>query len=78
MRDQYPSEDWLKNYRGPIAIILAEDDTIVPAKFGQSLYDTYAGPKKLIIANQADHNDLLHTLPPTAWEEALNFLLSSL
>jgi pimeloyl-ACP methyl ester carboxylesterase len=75
MRDQYPSQEWLKNYRGPIAIILAEDDTIVPAKFGQKLHDTYAGPKKLIIADQADHNDLLHTLPPSAWQEALNFLL---
>jgi pimeloyl-ACP methyl ester carboxylesterase len=75
MRDQYPSQEWLKKFRGPIAIILAEDDTIVPAKFGQKLHDTYAGPKKLIIADQADHNDLLHTLPPSAWQEALNFLL---
>jgi uncharacterized protein len=76
MRDQYPSEEWLKNYRGPIAIILAEDDTIVPAKFGQSLHDSYTGPKKLIIADQADHNDLLHTLPPSAWKEATAFLLN--
>jgi pimeloyl-ACP methyl ester carboxylesterase len=75
MRDQYPSQEWLKDYRGPIAIILAEDDTIVPAKFGQKLHDTYACPKKLIIADQVDHNDLLHTLPPSAWQEALNFLL---
>lgn|GEM_PF-244571 len=75
MRDQYPSEDWLKNYRGPVAIILAATDTIVPAKFGQSLHDSYAGPKKLIIADQADHNDLLHTLPPSAWQDAMRFLL---
>lgn len=75
MRDQYPSEEWLKNYRGPVAIILAGNDTVVPAKFGQKLYDTYSGPKKLIIADQADHNDLLHTLPPSAWREALQFLL---
>lgn len=74
MRDRYPSEEWLKSYRGPIAIILAANDTIVPAKFGQKLYDNYAGPKKLIIADQADHNDLLHTLPPSAWQEALTFL----
>ena len=76
MRDQYPSQEWLTNYGGPIASILAEDDTIVPAAFGQKLHDSYAGPKKLIVANQADHNDLLHTLPPSAWQEALGFLLS--
>jgi pimeloyl-ACP methyl ester carboxylesterase len=76
MRDKYPSEEWLKNYHGPIAVILAANDTIVPAKFGQKLHDTYAGPKKLITADQADHNDLLHTLPPSAWQEALQFLLN--
>ena len=78
MRDQYPSEEWLKNYHGPIAIILAANDTIVPAKLGQRLYDSYPGPKKIIIADQADHNDLLHSLQPSAWQEALQFLLPSL
>ena len=78
MRDQYPSEEWLKNYRGPVAIVLAANDSIVPAKFGQKLYDTYAGPKKLIIADQADHNDLLHTLPPSAWQKALQSILPPL
>jgi pimeloyl-ACP methyl ester carboxylesterase len=75
LRDQYPSENWLKQFHGPVAIIVAANDTIVPAKLGQKLHDTYAGPKKLIIAERADHNDLLHTLPPSAWQEALNFLL---
>ncbi len=75
MRDQYPSTEWLKQYRGPVAIILAANDTIVPAKFGQNLYDTYTGPKKLITADDADHNDLLHTLYPSAWQAALSFLL---
>jgi pimeloyl-ACP methyl ester carboxylesterase len=76
LRDQYPAEEWLKNYHGPVAIVLAEDDTIVPAKFGQKLHHTYHGPKKLIIAGDADHNDLLHTLPPPAWKEAITFLLN--
>lgn len=75
LRDQYPSEDWLKQFRGPVAIVVAANDTIVPAKFGQNLHDTHAGPKKLIIAERADHNDLLHTLSPSAWQEALQFLL---
>jgi pimeloyl-ACP methyl ester carboxylesterase len=75
LRDQYPSADWLQNYQGPVAIILAANDTIVPAKFGQKLHDTYAGPKLLLIADQADHNDLLHTLPESTWRKALQFLL---
>jgi len=75
MRDQYPAEEWLKKYQGPIVIILAANDTIVPAKFGQKLHDTYAGPKLLLIADQADHNDLLHALPESTWQQALDFLL---
>lgn len=77
MRDQYPSGEWLQNYRGPVAIVLAANDSIVPAKFGQTLYDNYQGPKKLFIAGQSDHNDLLHTLPPEQWRQAITFLLSA-
>jgi pimeloyl-ACP methyl ester carboxylesterase len=77
MREQYPSEKWLKNYWGPVAIVLAANDSIVPAKFGQKLHDTYAGPKKLIVADRADHNDLLHTMPPEQWQQAMSFLLPS-
>jgi hypothetical protein len=77
MRDQYPSAEWLRSYRGPVSIILAANDSIVPAKFGQKLHDTYAGPRKLIIADQADHNDLLHTLRPEQWQQAMSFLLPS-
>ena len=77
LRDQYPSGEWLKNYRGPVAIILAANDSIVPAKFGQKLYDNHQGPKKLLIAGQSDHNDLLHTLPPEQWQQAMTFLLST-
>lgn len=75
LRDQYPSADWLENYQGPVVIILAARDTVVPAKFGQKLHDNYAGPKLLLIADQADHNDLLHALPESTWREALQFLL---
>jgi fermentation-respiration switch protein FrsA (DUF1100 family) len=78
LRDSYPSSEWLQKYRGPVAIIVAADDTIVPAKFGRKLHESYAGPKKLIVAEHADHNDLLHTLPPSAWQEALQFLLPRL
>jgi pimeloyl-ACP methyl ester carboxylesterase len=76
MRDQYRSEEWLKKYLRSVAIVLAANDTIVPAKFGQTLYDTYAGPKMLLVSDQAGHNDLLHTLRQEQWQQAMTFLLS--
>lgn len=75
MRDQYPSAEWLKNYRGPVVSILASADTIVPAEFGRRLHDSYRGPKKLLVADRADHNDIIQSLPSSSWQEALGFIL---
>lgn len=74
MRDKYPSAEWLKDYRGPVAIVVAADDTIVPARFGRSLHDSYSGPKKLTVAGECDHNEIFHALPPSDWQEIMQFL----
>lgn len=75
MRDQYPSAEWLKHYHGPVVTVLASADTIVPAEFGRRLHDSFEGPKKLLVAGEADHNDVIDILPPSAWQEALAFIL---
>lgn len=75
LRDKYPSADWLKSYSGPVSVILAAEDSIVPAELGRRLYEGYAGPKHLTTAKGADHNDLFHTLTPDDWRAALGFLL---
>jgi pimeloyl-ACP methyl ester carboxylesterase len=45
--DRFPSADYLQNYHGPVGIMLDGRDTAVPERFGQRLYDGYAGPKRL-------------------------------
>jgi pimeloyl-ACP methyl ester carboxylesterase len=75
LRDRYPSAQWLDGYRGPVAIIAAGRDTVVPPRFGRQLHDGYRGPKLLITAENADHNDLLYLLPESAWAQAFSFLL---
>lgn len=75
LRDKYPSAEWLRSYHGPVAIMLAAHDTIVPAAFGQKLHDSYNGPKQIIRTEGADHNDLLHMTDSGAWREALAFVL---
>lgn len=78
LRDRYPSEQWLRSYRGPVVVMLAGRDTIVPARFGTRLYDDYQGPKLLITAGRANHNDLLRVLPESSWRQALDFLVDRL
>jgi pimeloyl-ACP methyl ester carboxylesterase len=44
--DRFPSEDYLRNYHGPVGVLVAGEDQVVPEKFGRRLYDGYAGPKR--------------------------------
>ncbi len=58
MRDRFQPSEWLKNYRGPIKVVLAGTDTIIPSKFGQKLYDNYQGSKSIEVIPGAGHNDI--------------------
>jgi uncharacterized protein len=57
--DRFPSEDYLKNYHGPVAIMIDGQDVVVPAKFGRRLYNSYSGPKRLWEYPQAGHVTIL-------------------
>jgi len=70
--DRFPSDEFLKNYHGPVAVMLAGNDEVVPNKFGRRLFDGYGGPKKLWEAPGAAHNDV-HTQPPEFWKEVAAF-----
>lgn len=72
LRDRYAPEDWLADYRGPIMFVLAENDTIIPARFGRRLHDAYAGPKRLQVVAGAGHNDVA-AQPLAWWKETLRF-----
>jgi len=53
--DKFPSEDYLKNFHGPVGILIGEEDRIVPPQFGRRLYDGYSGPKRLWDFPMDDH-----------------------
>lgn len=65
LRDKFPAADYLRNYHGPLGVLLAEQDTIIPARFGRTLYESYQGPKKRWEIPGADHNDI--PIQPAAW-----------
>lgn len=73
MRDRFNPVDWLKDYRGPVKVVLAEADRSIPAKLGQKLYDSYNGPKSIEIIHGADHNDISGQTPEW-WKEVFVFL----
>ncbi len=75
MRDKYPSEHWLRDYRGPVAFIVAGRDQVTPPERAATLHETYRGPKKMFTAPEADHNNVLADLPLDEWRQAFAFAL---
>jgi hypothetical protein len=73
--ERYDNLRALENFEGRLAVILAELDRVVPARFGQNLYDQFeGGPKRLWIQRGNDHNTL--SLEPGLdwWAELWEFL----
>jgi len=56
LKTRFDSEKNLAKYPGPVAFLLSEKDTIVPAVLGQKLYDGYQGRKRLWIDPESDHD----------------------
>ncbi len=56
VRDPWKSDDALRGFAGPVAILAAERDSVVPAKFAQRLHTGLAGRKWLRVIPGEDHN----------------------
>jgi pimeloyl-ACP methyl ester carboxylesterase len=75
MQDTYEAARALQEYSGPVAVLLAGNDYIVPARFGRKLFDDYHGPKKLWLQPSAGHNTLDFDPHAVWWKELSDFLL---
>lgn len=73
LADRYPAIEWLKNYRGPLAVTVADEDEVIPNRFGRQLYDSYAGPKRLW-GKPGMHNTILGSLDAVWWREVVEFV----
>ena len=72
LRDKYPSSTWLAQYSGPLAVLLAGHDEVVPSELGRKLFDEHRGPKKLWVEPNAGHNDV-HRPGSNTWKEVVQF-----
>ncbi len=65
MRDPFDPKAWLRDYRGPVMVVLAERDEVIAPRFGRRLFESLAGPKHLEVIPLAFHNDI--TSQSTEW-----------
>lgn len=70
--DRFNPAEWLKDYRGPVGVVVAGADQVIPPEFGRRLHDGYAGPKRLQIIPGAGHNDVA-AQPSDWWKEVFAF-----
>lgn len=75
LRDRYESVENLSRYLGRVAVVIAGDDSIVPAKFGQRLFERLSGPKRVWIVSAADHNDWMIRVDGAWWQTVIDFLI---
>jgi pimeloyl-ACP methyl ester carboxylesterase len=71
--DRFPAAKYLRNYTGPIAVLVAEGDQVVPERFGRRLYDGYSGQKRLWEFPEGDHGTVMEQ-PPEIWKQIFDFL----
>ncbi|MDB6025314.1 MAG: hypothetical protein JWM68_1537 [Verrucomicrobiales bacterium] len=70
--DRYDPAKWISEYSGPIKFVVAENDEVIPAKFGLKLHDAFRGPKLLEVIPQAHHNDVSEQSPEW-WNGVFSF-----
>jgi pimeloyl-ACP methyl ester carboxylesterase len=70
--DRFNPAEYLKDYRGPVKIVLAGADEIIPVESGRRLFEGYHGPKTLQIIPGAHHNEIAEQ-SPAWWKAVLSF-----
>lgn len=75
LRDRYDNVSALREYDGPVAVLLAGGDEVIPVELGKELYDRYDGPKKLWVQDGSGHNTLDFSSGLSWWDELTGFLV---
>lgn len=72
LADRFPSEKFLRPYRGKLGVTVDGRDTVVPEKFGLRLFNGYAGPKRLWEFPEGGHCQLPER-PSEFWKAVVEF-----
>jgi hypothetical protein len=77
LRDRWDNVAALRDYRGPLAMLIADEDEVVTAAQGRMLFDSYEGPKRLWTQPGATHNTVDFSPYAPWWREVSDYLLSN-
>ena len=72
--DRYDNIANLRDFRGAVAMLLAEQDQIIPNRNTMALFDSLSAPKKLFRFENAGHNNLPMEAWRPWWQEVMQFI----
>jgi len=73
--DRFDSTSNLQSFNAPIAVVVAEQDRIIPPKYANNLYSAISTKKALFSLESAGHNNWIDFVDENWWESVLAFLL---
>ena len=74
LRDTYDTAGNLRSFQGPIAVIGAGHDEVIPVRHAQDLYRSLSGTKKMWMITGAGHNDWPDRMDPSWWREIMAYV----
>lgn len=74
VRDQFDNAANLAAYDGPVAVLLAGQDEVIPVQHGQRLYDALTSDKRLWVFEGAGHNSWPIAPGESWWQEVMDFV----
>ncbi|MEI7901934.1 MAG: alpha/beta hydrolase [bacterium] len=74
LRDRYDSVAYLKSYQGPVTLLMAEDDEIMPASCTLALYAglPHADRKRMVRVPAVGHNEWFWQVSDDQWRAILS------
>ena len=69
LKDRFPSARYLDDLEAMKVVVLAERDEVVPARFGEALYEALPAPKTRVLVDGAAHNDWFAQADRRWWRE---------
>lgn len=73
---RFAAATYLEQFRTPTLVIHGDRDSVIPTRLGRKLFERVRGPKRLVIVEGGDHNDLEPADPTAYWQEVAEFVAS--
>jgi alpha-beta hydrolase superfamily lysophospholipase len=74
LSDRYDSVGNLRDYPGPVAVVVAEADEVVPVRLGRALHAGLPEPNRLWVMPGVGHNDWNIRADNPMWREVMGWL----